>query len=526
MQLTDLVVEIRDPALNRVGQLLGPDLVGATFVSRFNNVGSWQVEIPNGRETAELLRQPGYGLIVTGPGGVLISGPTLSAELNQTTSDPEGFWVIRGSDDSLVLQERLAYPTPTQADVSLQLSSHDIRTGPAETVVKGYIDANIGPSSPAVRKIDNLTIQTDLGRGTVVYATARFDNLQELLYGLATASGLGFTIEQEGADLEFKVYEPADRSSFVRMDIANNQLISTDYSYASPSTTRAIVGGAGEAQERVFVEATTSESEAAELQWKRRIEKFIDFRGSENANELFQSAEAELIENGSTITNISVQPTDDTNMRYGFDWNLGDQVTVVIDETEAVSVVTEVGISIQADGVRVAATVGNPVALDFESKLIQKTQDQDSRISNIERNTTGYGINTEYQPEGGTDGTQPTFSGPAIFGSYNRFGNMVYFTIQVNFTNITSFGTGQYYLTLPYPSRHEVKLTDGCLHDISSGNEFQVRGAVLAGSDVMKLSVSDAQGSRVIDAPFTFNDPVTLTTADNFHIAGLYEIEN
>lgn len=526
MQLTDLVVEIRDPNLNRVGQLLGPDVIGATFVSRFNNVGSWQVSIPNGREAAELLRQPGYGLIVTGRTGVIISGPTLSAQLVQDTGDPQGIWEITGADDSLILEDRLAYPTPSVADVALQTASHDSRTGFAETVIKEYVNENIGPLASAERKIANLTIETDLSRGGIVFGSARFNTLQELIYDLATSTGLGFTVEQESNDIQFKVYEPLNRSAFVRMDIANNQLTSTDYSYSAPSTTRAIVGGAGEAVERIFIEATTAESEAAETQWGRRIETFIDFRGSEGQDELAQSAESELVQNGTTIVNISVQPTNDSNMRYGYDWNLGDRITVVIDDIEAVSVVTEVGISIQADGVRVAATVGNPVAIDFDSKIIQKAVEQDSRISNLERNTTGYGINTGYQPEGGTDGTQPTFSGPAIIGDYNRFGNMVYFSIQVNFDNITSFGTGQYYLTLPYPSKNEVKFSDGCLHDVSSGLEFQVRGAVLAGSNVLKLSVSDAQGSRIIDAPFTFNDPITLTTADYFHIAGLYEIEN
>ena len=308
------------------------------------------------------------------------------------------------------------------------------------------------------------------------------------------------------------------------MDIANNQLTRTEYSYSSPKLTRAIVGGAGEAVERLFLEATTSDSLEAEDVWGRRIESFIDNRGSEEADELNQSALEKLADDGITIVNISVSPTDDSNMRYGFDWNLGDIVTVVIDETETQAVVTEVGISIQADGVRVGATVGSVQALDFESKLVQKAATSEQRISNLERNSTGYGISTEYQPEGGTDGTQPTFSGPAISGSYTRFGNMVYFSIQVNFTNILTFGTGQYYLTLPYDSKNEVKFSDGCLHDVSTGRDYQIRGALLANSNVLKLSTTDSQGNRIFDSDFTSTDPVTLTSADFFHIAGIYEI--
>jgi hypothetical protein len=524
MMPVDLTVEIRDASLNRIALLTGAELVGATFVLRFNNVGNWKVEIPNGFVNAELIRAPGNGIVVTGPQGVILSGPTLTAQLSQETEDPRGKWVITGADDSLILADRLAYPSPDVADVSAQTQSHDRKTGFAESVIKEYVSQNIGPDATVTRRVSNLTIQADEERGENVFGSARFDNLQDLIYSLATPSGLGFTIKQIDNDLEFQVFEPLDRTSSVRMDIANNQLTRTEYSYSSPKFTRAIVGGAGEAVERLFFEATTTDSISAEDTWNRRIESFIDNRSSEEADKLNQAALEKLTDDGVTIVNISVSPTDDSNMRYGFDWNLGDKVTVVIDETETQAVVTEVGISIQADGVRVSATVGSPNSQNFESRLVQKAVSSDQRISNLERNTTGYGISTEYQPEGGTDGTQPTFSGPAIFGSYTRFGDMVYFDIQVNFANILTFGTGQYYLTLPYDSKNEVKFSDGCLHDVSTNRDYQIRGALLANSNVLKLSTTGVDGQKIYDADFTSTDPVTLVSADFFHIAGIYEI--
>jgi hypothetical protein len=526
MQIDDLIIEVRDENLERVGVLLPSDLVGATFVARYNNVGSWEVKIPNGSEMANLLRTPGYGLIVNAPGGVFLSGFTLSATLQQDTNDPQGTWTINGADDSLILAERLAYPTPETADVTAQTQAYDVRSGKAETVIKAYVDANLGDSAPEVRQVPRLEIQADDERGSIVFASARFNNLQEFFFDLASASGIGYRIAQNIDVLEFQVFEPLDRTATVRMDIENNQLSRTDYSYSSPKLTRAIVAGAGEAEDRLFFEGSSADSEAAEGLWLRRIESFIDDRGTEALDGLAQKADESLAEDGKTIVNISVTPTDETNMQYGLDWGLGDKVTIVVDELEAQSVVTEVGISIESDGVRVGATVGNPTALDFESKLIKKSQDQDQRISNIERNTTGYGINTPYQPEGGTDGTQPTFSGPAIEGTYNRFGNMVYFSVQVDFDNITSFGTGQYYVTLPYDSRNEIKFADGCLHEISTGRDYQIRGAVLAGSNVLKLTTTGIVGQRVFDEAFTSTAPFTLTTADYFHIAGTYEINN
>ena len=124
--------------------------------------------------------------------------------------------------------------------------------------------------------------------------------------------------------------------------------------------------------------------------------------------------------------------------------------------------------------------------------------------------------------EGGTLETQPTFNGDPLFsGHYRVVGGTCHFGIDVDMDNITSFGTGQYYMKLPFPSHHNIILSDGCLHDISSGSQYAILGHVLAGSDVMTLLSIASNGQHV---PFTDKVPVTLSTADNFHISGNYEI--
>lgn len=386
MLLSDLTVEVRDPDLNRVGQLMPTDLVGAVFVSRYNNVGSWQVRLANGSPMGELLRQPGYGIVVTGPTGVIISGPTIGAKLEQTVDNSIGDWVIDGADDSLLLEERLAYPEPTNSNVTTQLAAYDSRTGYAETVIKGYVEDNISLYAGTDRAIAYLDIENDLGRGATVSGQARFDTLQELCYNLATTGGIGFTIEQNGDLLEFQVYQPQDLSGTIRMDLENGKLSRTEYSYLSPKVTRAILGGSGEGDTRIFYEGTTTDSILAEGQWGRRIETFTDDRQTTDAALFAQKANEVLVENGKTIVNTSVTPSDDVNMRYGFDWGLGDLVTVVIGDIESSAIVTEVGISIEADGVRIGATVGTPAPVEFESKIIVHQQVLDERISHLERN--------------------------------------------------------------------------------------------------------------------------------------------
>ena len=386
MQVEDLLIEVRNPSNERIGLLPLGDLVGAKFILRFNNVGSWEIKVPQGSRLGEQLRLPGYGIIVTGPdNSVIFSGPTLSATLDQTSTNVDGDWTIVGASDELTLVERLAYPTPTSSDVTTQTDGYDVRTGAAETVLKGYVNANIGPSAPSPRKISNLIIQADAGLGSTVAGNARFQTLQATLYGLAQTGGLGYALEQSGSNLEFQVYAPVDRTETIRMDMDNNQLSKAQYAYSSAKLTRAIVGGAGAGTDRQFIEVTTTESEAAETAWSRRIEVFADSRNSQTTDQLNQSGEEMLVDDGKTIVEMAVTPSEDFNMTFGKDWYLGDKITVVINQLQASAVVTEVGISIEADGVRIGATVGTPVGIQYESRIIAKTLEIDKRLSNLER---------------------------------------------------------------------------------------------------------------------------------------------
>lgn len=522
MRVDDLTVEVRNKSLERVGQLSGADLVGAEFILRHNEVGTWKVNLHATSDMADLLRTPGYGLIVTGPDGVIMSGPMLSASLVQTQDDAEGSWTITGVDDSVILAERLAYPDPAEDDVTAQTQAYDVRNDVVETVLKEYVDENL-VSGPASRQVSNLTVATDEGRGSTVYGSARFDKIQELFYGLAQSGGVGYTIQQQGTSLVFDVYEPVDRSALIRFDIDNGRLTSADYAYSAPSVTRAIVGGAGEQVERLFFEGTLTQSTDAETLWGRRIESFVDSRTTQESAEFTQVANEALIDEGKTRVSMTVTPTDNATMLFGSEWGLGDTITVTVREIVATAVVYTVALSIQSDGVYLAAEVGTPMPVSYEAKLGKATLSQAKRLSEIERNTTGYGVVTPFTGiQGGTDGTQPTFSGPVFTATYTRFGDMVYFAYSVDFTNILTFGTGQYFMTLPYNSRRPVTFAGGSLYDDSGGTIYSIIGQVAAGSNVMTLWYIKSNGET---EPFEYNKPIILTTADSFDITGTYELE-
>jgi len=134
------------------------------------------------------------------------------------------------------------------------------------------------------------------------------------------------------------------------------------------------------------------------------------------------------------------------------------------------------------------------------------------------------GVSVAYQPQGGTiGGTQPTFDGdPLITGSYTKIGNLCFFQIDVQFSNITDFGTGQYYLTLPFDSEHQQTMRQGCIEDASTGRKYAISGHVEANDNVLALFGLASNG---LDEDFTKSTPLQLEMADSFHVAGTYEIK-
>lgn len=123
----------------------------------------------------------------------------------------------------------------------------------------------------------------------------------------------------------------------------------------------------------------------------------------------------------------------------------------------------------------------------------------------------------------GTTAVQPTFNGDPLFiGDYLIVDSqLLHFDIEVDFNNITSFGTGQYYMTLPYNSKHDYAFSGGRLHDASGGDFYTITGELDAGTNVLKLFSVGSNGRGVV---FDDKTPITLAVEDSFHIAGTYQI--
>jgi hypothetical protein len=361
MHPKDVTIEVRGVDLLRVGLIDSRLWSDVLLVPRFNRLGEWSLSLPWEEPMTQALAAPGAGIIVTGPAGVIMSGPVEKFARKQEAGDEAGVVKFWGVDDSCVLWDAIVYPDPASA-IDSQTVGWFERSGDVESLLRELVDENVGPSALPARRgtlAQALVLGTNLGRGGNRALRARFDSLGELLQTYALLGGLGFRVVQVGATLEFQVFEPADKSALLRFDVANRTLSFAEQSVSVPELTRVVVAGGGQGVDRVLLERTSADSAAAEAAWGRNREYFRDQRDTVVLAELEQSGDEELLDRGLTMVDTTVTPSDDLSARYGLDWREGDLVTVVVGAVEVQQPVVAAAIGISVDGVMVAGRLGD-----------------------------------------------------------------------------------------------------------------------------------------------------------------------
>lgn len=432
MRPEEITVEVRDINLRRRGKITTNYLdLQARRVDL--GVGSWTLKLPREHPMSAVLEEPGSGIIIRVRDQVFLSGPMVKPASDATPTDPQGKFIFSGVDDNILLMDAQAWPQPSNPNVDTQTESHDVRTGDAETVLKGYVNANIGPGAPLARRgllAQKLIIEPNENRGATVVRSARFPKLNELLAGIALYAGLGYRIVQQGTNLVFQVYQVRDRTRFVRFSVANGSLSEESVEVSPPEITRAIVAGQGEMVDRQFIMRTTAEAQAAEQEWGRVIEEFIDQRQTDDPLELEQAGDERLIEAGFTATSVKAVPSEVT-MRYLEDWDLGDSVTVLIKGQEPSARVTEVALVANSTGCGIGAALGDVRGFTRTSSLEKRVEDTQRRLAALEKNVgTGEKLDLPLAvSQGGTGGTTPATAraglGIPAWSTQNDFSTLV-----------------------------------------------------------------------------------------------------
>jgi len=228
-----------------------------------------------------------------------------------------------------------------------------------------------------------------------------------------------------------------------------------------------------------------------------------------------------ILTNNGTIDNITIG--DDVLLGDG---NVANHLVIVGNQDS-----TQGGIVFGEEKTEKIASDGTNLTLEADNDIIlypgssyaylgTPTIGGETRIATIGDISNAAPVETSFTVNGGSLGTMPTFDGAPLFsGSYVKTGPLVHFQIQVDMDNITNFGTGQYYVDLPFPAKYGYQVREGCLHDTSTDRQYAIGGHVFAGQSRLNLFFTDTNGQ---DQEFDHNSPVTLAIADNFHVSGTY----
>ncbi|SDN74001.1 siphovirus ReqiPepy6 Gp37-like family protein [Allokutzneria albata] len=376
--MSTFVIYVRNRALQRVGQL--DDYQKASLVSRFNAVGTWSITLNRRNPLAAALTTPGFGIEVvrTSDMQTVLSGPLTDRHHERSVNT--NTVTVSGVDDNVWLARRVAHPQPGTAVPPYNLVEHEVRTNTCSAVLDQYVDVNLGPGALAVRRVPGLTVPATAVVGSTVTGRARWQVLLELLQELAIAGGgVGFRVRQAGPFLEFRVYQPVDRTASIIFSEALGNLSAYDYKSSAPEGNYLFIGGSGEGTARVIREGQDSASVAT---WDR-IERFVDRRDTAVAAELDQEITKQLAESGES-TSLKSTPVDTTGMTYGRHYDLGDKVTAVLDDP-VVELIREVQIELTPEGPqRIQPVIGTPGAHDV-FRLFRAFRRIDTRLTNVER---------------------------------------------------------------------------------------------------------------------------------------------
>lgn len=129
---------------------------------------------------------------------------------------------------------------------------------------------------------------------------------------------------------------------------------------------------------------------------------------------------------------------------------------------------------------------------------------------------------TSYTPAWTSTGTAPAIGNGTITGAYQQVGKMVLgFRISIVFGSTTTYGTGNYLLSLPVaPTSYRWRFP-GVVAD--SGVADRTMWGRSLGGGATTVELVTATGTTTADVFVTATAPHTLGTSDYFTLQGTYE---
>lgn len=287
-------------------------------------------------------------------------------------------------DDWAVLQHLLARQNPLGELANQGAEEFDVRTGPAETVVKSILE-------DVVQRLDLpmvITPAPDPDPSPVVTVKLRMDPLVEVIPPILETASLGLTIRfhRQGGDLPESLEDsspnlegkwivdavPSRNEPHLAWDEA--ELVSGTLDLTAATAPRLTVGGAGEGVEKVYAEVVNQELETSLGPYRLREAYLDDTDGTKTG-----AALAEL------TGGVSVAFAVDDGVPWwaGTDFRVGDfgggtiggvdfrsrieEIELTADETGTARYVPKIGKAVPPPEVQVARAVAQ-ITADLEAQ--------------------------------------------------------------------------------------------------------------------------------------------------------------
>lgn len=323
-----------------------------SFTPRHNQQPTGQIVVSTTHPRLADLLKKGCRYVLNYQGAFMSSGRVTSWVASGTSRT--ALYTFQLEDDWALFKDTLGWPDPASPVSDQTASEYDTRTGPAESVLKGIVAANLGH---LVNGAD-ITVAPDLGRGSTITVQNRFHPITDRTMPLVDGAGIGTTVRQEGAGLVVDCYGVITYPRALTEEAGVVREWSG--SSADAKATRVVVGGQGEGTARVFRLRVNADAEA---DCGYTVEQLRDATDVTTDTELDQRGDDFLVENGPT-SGLSVKLSETAAFRYdptGVNGiRVGDLVTLQVGATPVVTdVLREVTVSWSVDqGLTVTPQVG------------------------------------------------------------------------------------------------------------------------------------------------------------------------
>jgi len=147
------------------------------------------------------------------------------------------------------------------------------------------------------------------------------------------------------------------------------------------------------------------------------------------------------------------------------------------------------------------------------------------RYSDNTTQTTAYTVTSNTFNPNFTTNTGNVLVGMTQSGNYIKFGKICYFRTYINFANVSSYadGSGQYQITLPFPSVATISIRGGTLHNINTASVYHIGGVLDTETNNSILSLY--YSGSTTDLAWKNTTPVSWFSGNTTHfdISGVYE---